>query len=398
VRRSAVRLPRLLLFPILATLSCGLGEPEAEVREWTLREDLRIGSPTDPTLALSRIGGVLAAPDGGVWVLQPTDRDIRVYGPDGALIRRVGGGGQEPGRFTLPNRMGWWGSSMDTVWVADLGLRRLSLFTGTGELAATLEMPFVTHEGVYSINQPGAVLSDGSALAVAAYSPIVTEWRDFPLLRYRLAEGTVVEELARLERTGSVLIRWQERSLTTALHPISDAPLVGFGHDGGRVVIVERGTGEPALGSVSVLALGAAGDTLWSRELPYDPEPLAQAEAESLLAPRIEALRQFAQVEGSLTEAEAEQAYRASVVVPSFRPPVQTVHVGVDGRIWMSWAAAPGQPERWSVLDPDGREVATFSAPVGLDVRAAGGDFVWAVESTQGVSYLVRYRVSEAQP
>jgi hypothetical protein len=86
---------------------------EAGVRDWTLREDLRISGATDQPL--TRVGSVLPTPDGGAWILQPTDRDIRVYGPDGALIRRVGRGGDGPGEFTLPNRMGWWGTTMDTV-------------------------------------------------------------------------------------------------------------------------------------------------------------------------------------------------------------------------------------------------------------------------------------------
>jgi hypothetical protein len=397
VSRALLRSILLLVTP-LGSLACSAADEEPGVSAWSLVEDLRIGSPEGPELSLSRVGGVLATPEGGAWVLQPTDRDIRVYDANGTLIRRVGGGGQEPGRFTLPDRMGWWGSSLDTVWVADVGLRRLSLFTSAGEFVGASELPFVQHEGVYSVNQPGAVLSDGTGLAVAAYSPIVSEWRDFPLLRYRLAQGTVVQELARLQRTGSVLVRWQERVLTTVLHPISDAPLVAFGHDGGRVVIVERGTDEPDLGAVTVLALGAAGDTLWTRELSYDPEPLPQAEIDSLLAPHIESLRQFARVEGSLTEDEAEQAYRASVTPPSFRPPIQALHLGPDGRVWLSWAAAPGQPERWWVLEPDGRHAATFSAPRGVDVRAAGPDFLWSVESTGGVSYLVRHRVREVQP
>jgi hypothetical protein len=381
---------------MLAVCTCGGDAPE--VRDWTLTEELRIGSANDPAQALSRIGGVLATPDGGVWVLQPTDRDIRVYGPDGALLRRVGRGGQEAGEFTLPNRMGWWGASLDTVWVADLGLRRLSLFTAAGDFVTSYEMPFVQHEGVYSVNQPGTVLSDGSALALAAYTPIVTEWEDFPLLRYDLTQGRVLHELARLERTGTVMIRWQDRGLTTALHPLSDAPLVAFSQDGARVLIVERGTDDDQLGEVRLLALGAGGDTLWTRDFRYDPEPLTEQEAESLMAPRIASLQQFARMEGSLNEQEAEQAYRASVLMPGHRPPVQAVHFGLDGRIWMAWARAPGQPDAWWVLDGEGYQVARWSAPEPVDLRAAGSDFVWSAETERGVSFLVRHRVTEARP
>jgi hypothetical protein len=117
-----------------------------------------------------------------------------------------------------------------------------------------------------------------------------------------------------------------------------------------------------------------------------------------VLAPRIESLKQFARVEGSLTEEEADQAYRASVTMPAFRPAVHAVQVALDGRIWMAWASPPGQRETWWVLDAEGRQVATFTAPRGMDVRAAGPGFVWVDETAEGVSWLVRYRVSELQP
>jgi hypothetical protein len=378
------------------TFICACGGDRAEVaREWSVGEDLRIGGSGNPDQTLSRVGGVLSTPDGGVWVLQPIERDIRVYGPDGSLLRHVGEGGEGPGQFTLPNRMGWWGSSFDTVWVADLGLRRVSLFTVAGDFVSSMEMPFVQHESVYSVNQPGAVRSDTSALALAAYSPLVTDWETFPVLRYDLAQGRVDEQLAALDRTSSVMVRWQDKPITSTVHPVSDAPLVAFSHDGGRVVIVERGTDFGHLGSVGVVAVSAEGDTLWSRSLPYAPDSLPQAEVDSLIAPRLASLQQFARLEGSMTEYEAEQAYRASVQVPEHRPPVQAVHFALDGRVWLAWAAAPGQPERWSVLSADGDQTAFFTAAASLDARSIGSDFLWALEVHENIPSLVRYRTSE---
>jgi hypothetical protein len=191
------------------------------------------------------------------------------------------------------------------------------------------------------------------------------------------------------------MIRWQDRALTTAVHPASDAPLVAFSQDGDRVYLVDRATDAEHLGRVGILALSAEGDTLWSRSYHYTPEPIPQAELDSLIAPRIASLKEFARLEGSLTEADAEQAYRASVALPGYRPPLHAVHVGADGRIWLAWAAAPGQPAPWWVLDEEGEQVARFTAPSALDVRAVGSDAIWALETAQNASHLVRYRVAE---
>jgi hypothetical protein len=168
---------------------------------------------------------------------------------------------------------------------------------------------------------------------------------------------------------------------------------VAFAPDGGRVLLVERSTSGGERGRVRLTALGATGDTLWTRSHPYDPQQIPQAELDSLYAPRIESLQQFARLEGSLTEVEAEQAYRASVAAPGARPPVNAAHVGLDGRIWLAWAGAPGQTETWWVLDPEGRQIAAFDAPHHLDVRGAGADFLWAVETVGTTPTVVRYRV-----
>jgi hypothetical protein len=84
--------------------------------------------------------------------------------------------------------------------------------------------------------------------------------------------------------------------------------------------------------------------------------------------------------------------------MPGYRPPLQAAQVGLDGSLWIAWAAAPGQPEPWWVLNADGAQIARFTAPGTLDVRAIGADAIWAVETVQSVPYLVRYRTDRAQP
>jgi hypothetical protein len=297
--------------------------------------------------------------------------------------------------------------------VSDLGQRRLSLFDAHGTFVRSMNMPFVSHDSVFSVNQPAAVLSDGSALQLAAYKPTETEWKDFPILHYDLASGTVMKELLRLDRTTTVALRDKDRIVSTTLHPLSDAPLVAYSADGTRVVVVDRSSGAAATapastggtphlapakaGEVSVLVLGAAGDTIWTRSYPYEAVPLPQAEADSLLAPRLQSFLQFTKIEGSLSDAQAESIFRENVKVSANRPPVEAVQVASDGTVWLLWATAAGSGEKWTVLSPTGDPVATLTYPQSLDVRAVGKSFVWAAKAADGGAVeLVRYKVGPA--
>src|SRR5687768_17176132 len=90
-----------LLLP-LALAACGDDEPPAaEVETWALTEEVTIGGAADSAGALSRIAGILPLEDGGIWILETSERDVRVHGPDGNLVQRVGGPGDGPGQFTL---------------------------------------------------------------------------------------------------------------------------------------------------------------------------------------------------------------------------------------------------------------------------------------------------------
>jgi hypothetical protein len=371
--------------------ACERGAETPEVQEWVLVEDLRIGGTSEP---LTRLGPLLPFSDGSLWVLQPGEPNIRAYAADGSLTLRIG----EPGEFTLPSRMGWWSTAMDSIWVSDLGQRRVSLFSVGGTFAGSIDMPFLEYEEVFTVNQPMAVLPDASALAVAGYAAGVSDWVGFPLLRYSLPVGRVQREIARLERTSSVVVRWKGEAVSTVVTPFPDSPIVAFGPRGTEIVIVERSVTDPsARGRIAVHGLSPAGDTTWSKSYPYDAQPLPAAEAEALIAPRVASLKQFARLDGSLTEAEAEEAYRNSVPVPAFRTPIQSVHVGSDGWIWLEWSPAALGAGHWWVLAPDGTAHAkvTFERP--LDIRAVGHGWVWAVETTpDGATYVVRYRAGEA--
>jgi hypothetical protein len=128
----------------------------------------------------------------------------------------------------------------------------------------------------------------------------------------------------------------------------------------------------------------------------YQPQVLPSAEIDSILGRRISSFQSFARLEGRLSDDEAENAYRQSVPVPSYRPPLQRALVGVEGDIWLEWASAPGEGTAWWILDATGEPIASVRRAERLDIRAVGREHVWAViTDSLDVPYLVRYRIED---
>lgn len=134
------------------------------------------------------------------------------------------------------------------------------------------------------MDQPDVVGSDGVALALARYAPGVDDWSDgFPIVRFRLPEGEVLGEVARVERTAAVQVRWQGDVVATGAHPLHGAPIVAYSPDGRSVAIVGRSTDRcSAEPHVRIIVLTADGDTAWTRSIAYLPETIPAAEVDSV--------------------------------------------------------------------------------------------------------------------
>ncbi len=108
---------------------------DADVRPGlVLVEQQRIGSRDDPDEGFSFIGNVDVDRDGQIYAVENQAAEIRVFAPDGRLLRRIGRQGAGPGEFRSVSAFGVHG---DTVWVVDVLARRITLFDRTGRLLRT---------------------------------------------------------------------------------------------------------------------------------------------------------------------------------------------------------------------------------------------------------------------
>ena len=141
----------------------------------TLQEELRIGSLEDPEYGFSRIGSVDVDRDGQVYVFEAQDLQIRVYSPDGRLIRRMGGAGEGPGEFGGSSVQ--FGVVGDVVWAMewDFGAPgRLTRFDRNGEILSARHV----QEVIFGPRVTGAVsvapaFVDAEGLFVSDFSPFI---------------------------------------------------------------------------------------------------------------------------------------------------------------------------------------------------------------------------------
>lgn len=100
---------------------------------WTLEEDLRLWGPPDGYLG--DIVAVSADSRNNIYILDGTTQEIQVFDAGGGFLRTLGGTGRGPGEFR--EALGPAIARGDTLWVADQGAPRYSLFAPDGAFIGT---------------------------------------------------------------------------------------------------------------------------------------------------------------------------------------------------------------------------------------------------------------------
>ena len=105
----------------------------ATTAEWALEEDLRIWGPPDGYLG--DIIAVAADSRDNIYILDGLTQEIHVFDAAGGFLRTLGGEGQGAGEFR--EALGPAIGPGDTLWVADQGAPRYSIFGPDGTLIGT---------------------------------------------------------------------------------------------------------------------------------------------------------------------------------------------------------------------------------------------------------------------
>ena len=114
----------------------------AEGEEWSVEEELRIGSfAADPNEQFGQVGGIAVNSRGEILVMDRQVREVRFFSPEGTFIRAIGGPGEGPGEFGA-GANDLFVNPDDSFLVPDNRNRRVHHFGPEGELlgSATLDL------------------------------------------------------------------------------------------------------------------------------------------------------------------------------------------------------------------------------------------------------------------
>lgn len=124
--------------------------------QWTLEEELRIGSETaDSPDLFGRLAGLEVLADGRIAVLEAQTQQVRIFGPDGTHLATFGGEGEGPGEFKHP--LGMMRDAQDRLWVADVSNARMSIMDAT----AGFQRSFPLHLMRFGFMWNGVIMNDG---------------------------------------------------------------------------------------------------------------------------------------------------------------------------------------------------------------------------------------------
>jgi len=408
-----------LCFAVVAVAGCTAEPPIPDgldadaARVLTLLEDFRIGSAEDPSRGFSTIRSVDVDRDGNIYVGDAHEREIRVYGPDGQLLRRIGRAGSGPGEFEQPPIVGL---TRDTVWAIESNRRRISLFNRAGDFLQSgafepvrVELP-PPRRG-FGIIRPVRMRSDGTfdgdmtSIAWSSDDP-ASNLKDgdpprIPRVRFT-ASGRVIDTIGWAESSPLLGPEAPHVMVQEIRYDLLGPASIGdpaLSLLDGRLVVDAPAAPESGTGQFHIIRRGLPDGPGQRVSFRYVPQRYTDAMLDStawFIARNSGVRRAEEGAETALVDSNAlVRTIRGAMQWPAFRPPLQAYFIGAGEELWLKREGRAGTHQRWLVLDTDDavRGVATLAPSA--SIKWARGDQVLVVETDDDdIPWLVRYRIA----
>ena len=386
-----------------------------EVPGLELEEVLRIGSTHDPDEGFSRLGAVDVDEEGYVYALESSVPEIRVYDPEGELVRRIGRAGEGPGEFSENSFGLTFGLLGDTLWVHQNGIQQwLTLFERTGEVLSDSRVEDIrvpsSSPGRESAVSPRRMDDEGLFVGQSGMSypgdddAPAADSVNVPRIRFD-ADGQIVDTVGTHPSFRPRDLDPLDVGSSTFMvpRPRGSDPAVVLHADG--YTRIDQ-TLPDTSAAVRITRIRHPADTLHSRLLRYDPKgfpaellnELAKGQAHQvgplmvLNDGEIDRLERHAE---DTAAARRALIRRMEAEFPEHQLPVQRTRTGADGSLWLLREGVGDDEEaRWTILDAGLEPVGEVAVPVDVSVRWSSGDTIWArVHDELDVPWLVRYRL-----
>lgn len=363
--------------------SAGVTIVESERPAWGRDGGWRVGS--EPVLRigvvegeaayqLAQVVGAVRLGDGGVAVADAGAQEVRFFGPEGRVRQVVGGTGSGPGEFTGLSSLG--AAPGGGVWAYDLPLRRITWLDAGGDVRGMLTLP----------SEPALL----AAVGVAGSS--------FVLKQLWGARAVAGSERVGLRRDPIAYVTVDTATAAVDTLGLFPGREVYVSDEGGRGVM-----SRPALARNSVAAV-RDGQVVIGSQATWE---LAEYALDGTLLRRVRLPAELqvdpADVERAIdryveaVEPERRPGLRAMLErmpEPATRPAYGALLADRAGRLWVSdWSVIHTElPERWTVLDTDGRWLGAVEMPERFYPLDIGGDWILGTErDAMDVEYVVVY-------
>lgn len=384
---------RLLTGAVLFGIGGGSPTAHAQAPLHTRRAELathatiEIGTGAQEAVELNRVPSAEVDRLGQLWVPDEIAKQIRVFAPNGRLVRTVGAKGSGPGEF---QQFLWLQALDDTMWVFDPRLSRLTPYgIATGQLLKS--------------TRPSAV--EARTFGLSSSGRLVARWSDLngPSESKPLRIDIVQDQSTGPRTLASVVrnhpIRWariyDRRQAPPPPEPnhglqidqiFDDAPLYQRGSAGRSIVLVERsGLQSPGF---RIVEISTSGDTLSKRLYQAPLVPLTDKQVGAAIDSISRSVSDYTNPNFLASTSDI----RAALFRPRFWPTVLDFHVGIDGSIWLLQPPSGHAGTQYWRVDKNGQTLPSVALDAGLRILRVSRDRVWVVKEDADGTPMIQIR------
>ncbi len=332
-----------------------------------------------PETEFLRIAGAWRVEGGRIAIANSASSEIRLFSPTGRLERTVGRQGSGPGEFQL---ILWGGRSVDTLFLYDPMLRRLTTVDLSGEARVVGTLRIVAQGGRESFEILGR-LAGGQWLAKSTSHvgwdapPGVHRKRD-DIGVVRASGDGQVRWVADVLGMASFVFNPSGRIQEALLGPIAFSPWALTVASGGSLWYGESGKPE-------IMRYDPASARLQRIRLPLQ---MRQPSRELISSARAEEAQTDRRANRAFMDAKYSTRY-----LPTALPYFEDLIAADDGAIWVrEYVGIRSAPASHLVIDRTGRLRARVAVPGGMRVTDIGRDYILGVyRNADGVESVRLY-------
>lgn len=341
---------------------------------WKLTETLRLGGAESGPESFVYVKAIEADARGRILVYDRSTKDIRMFAPDGQLIRVIGRLGSGPGE--MRDAEGIVIARNGRIWVRDAANARFTVFSAEGEYEKSWTMKFCTSQGAWDPRPDGrsrlvdsdCIVSGGRALK----SVIVAYHTDM----------SRVDTLADVPECGTRELNEAGTWITRTARGTSYRTIPYAAGSHGAVGPSGEAWCVPNSARYEILRIGAGAKDTTRIARQVALVPVTPAERDSVIA-QIE--------ERGPTGLDFGR-------IPKTKPAIDRLTIDDQGRLWVRRMNARGGIE-FDIYDPSGRLVATaglgvFKVSIWTPFVVRGDHVYTVVFDEDDVQRVARFRIT----